>query len=141
MWQANGAQHLDQLRQLTSSHILYLKKEDVLKGLPPRTREFKHVPVAAKSNLQHTKALQDLECVYNNSSGNNDNKNEAILGAVQRVRMVGSFAKVDATVQLAKQILEKEPAIVLFSSFVDVCKQMTQKLKDAGWGCELLTGT
>lgn len=141
VWQAHGAAHLDELRQLTMSHILYLKKDDVLKDLPPRTREFHHVPVSSRLQMQHQKALKDLQYVFTNSStSDNANKNDAILGAVQKVRMVGSLAKVDATVQLAKQILERESSIVIFSSFVQVCKQMTQKLQDSGWPCELLTG-
>jgi len=142
VWQAHGSSNLEQLRQLTSSHILYLKKEDVLKDLPPRTREFRQVPVSSRFVLQHQKALQELESAYNSTSanGNGDTKNDVILGAVQKVRMVGSLAKVDATIALAKQRLQTQSAIVIFSSFVQVCKQISSSLQEAGWKCELLTG-
>ena len=69
----------------------------------------------------------------------NDNS-KALLGACERLRLVSAMAKVDAGVNIAKGILEKEPAIVIFTSFVRVAKALHQKLGDAGWPGELLTG-
>lgn len=54
--------------------------------------------------------------------------------------MVAAFAKVDATVDLASSFLNKEPAIVIFSNFVEVCKLIHKKLEGCGWSGELLTG-
>lgn len=62
------------------------------------------------------------------------------MGAVQKVRVVCAFAKVDAAVDLARSILEKEEAIVIFSSFAQVAKQLSNKLESSGWPCSLLTG-
>ena len=45
-----------------------------------------------------------------------------------------------ATVEATKQVLLKEPAVVLFASFVDVAKQVHRQLADSGWEGELLTG-
>ena len=36
--------------------------------------------------------------------------NEAVLGALQQVRYVSALAKVDATVEIAKETLQNEPA-------------------------------
>lgn len=36
--------------------------------------------------------------------------NEAVLGALQQVRYVSALAKVDATVDIAKETLQNEPA-------------------------------
>lgn len=69
-----------------------------------------------------------------------DNSGDAILGAVQRVRQIGSFAKIEATVALAKSILEEEPAVVIFTSFVQVAESVHKKLAESGWDGELLTG-
>ena len=41
---------------------------------------------------------------------------------------------------LACNFLKKEPAIVIFSNFVEVCKIIQQKLEGCGWSGELLTG-
>lgn len=58
---------------------------------------------------------------------------EALLGLLQKVRFSSSIAKVDAAVALAMTILEKEPAIVIFTSFVEVAKNVHMKLNDSGW--------
>lgn len=136
-WIASGSAHLPQLRQLVSSHLLHLTKADCLKDLPPQTREFKTVPVSSKSQLQHYAAVQDLAKVYQQNTGGNS---DLVLGAVQRVRMVGSRAKIDAAVQLARDILAVESSVVIFSSFQQVAKAIHENLEEAGWKGELLTG-
>lgn len=65
---------------------------------------------------------------------------KALLGAAERLRLVSAMAKVDAGVNIAKGILDKEPAIVIFTSFVNVAKALHKKLESAGWPGELLTG-
>jgi len=141
-WQANGAANLQQLRALTQSHLLHLTKQACLANLPPQTRVQHKVMVSSRAQLQHTQALQKLAKVYHNrnSSSDNSNNQEAILGAVQNLRMVDSLAKVDATVQTCQKVLEKEPAVVVFTSFQQVAKAVHQKLSDAGWPGQLLTG-
>jgi SNF2 family DNA or RNA helicase len=59
---------------------------------------------------------------------------------VQRVRIICSHAKIDATVDLARSILNKEAALVIFSGFTKVAKQVHEKLSSSGWPSELLTG-
>lgn len=80
--------------------------------------------------------------VFQASVHSNANKlqDEAVLGAVQRVRTTCAHAKIDATVDLARTILQKEPALVIFSSFAQVAKQVHEKLSSSGWPSELLTG-
>ena len=140
VWNANGASNLVELRELVSSHVLHITKDAVMKDLPPKQRLIHTVPVSAKSQQKHIQAMRDLARVYNAPDRENIDKNESILGAVQKVRMVGSFAKVDATVQLAQQRLQDEPAIVIFTSFVDVAKLVHQRLTESGWEGQLLTG-
>jgi superfamily II DNA or RNA helicase len=138
VWKASGASNLSQLRTLVSSHLLHLTKQDCLKALPPQTREFPVVPISSRQQLAHTQALHDLAKIYRKTG--ESKSSEAILGAVQRVRLVASTAKIDATVEYAKRILETEPAIVIFTSFVKVAQNVHQKLTDAGWQGSCLTG-
>ena len=137
VWQATGAANLENLRRLTKSHMLHLTKEACLKDLPPLSRVFVKVPVSSRRQLQHNHALQDLAKLYNSQRSGPDEK---ILGAVQKVRMVGSLAKVEAAVQQAKKILLEEPAVVIFTSFQEVARQVHQQLAEAGWQGEILTG-
>ena len=44
------------------------------------------------------------------STANEMDNNEALLGALQQVRLISAIAKVDATVEIAKKTLENEPA-------------------------------
>lgn len=74
------------------------------------------------------------------TSGSLETSGEIILSAVQRVRQIGSYAKVDATVALANEFLQSEPAIVIFTSFTKVAKLVHQKLAERGWVGEVLTG-
>jgi SNF2 family DNA or RNA helicase len=136
VWNASGSSNVEQLRALSQSHLLHLTKEDCLKDLPPRTRIFQQVPVSSRRQMQHDHALQDLSRIHSSKSKSDD----AILGAIQRLRMVGSQSKMDAAVQLAISVLEKEPAVVIFTSFVQVAKTVHQQLGESGWHGELLTG-
>lgn len=65
---------------------------------------------------------------------------EAVLGAVQQLRSQCSFAKIGATVELTKKILEQEPSVVIFTSFAKVAKCIHSQLASSGWDSELLTG-
>lgn len=136
-WNASGSSNLDQLHQLTAQHILYLHKDEVLKELPAQTRQKKQVAVSSRRQMQHNQALQDLAKVYHAPGKDNS---DAVLGAVQKVRLVGSLAKIDATVATALDTLKREPAIVIFTSFVEVAKTVHKQLAEAGWHGELLTG-
>ena len=139
-WTANGSSNLKQLRELVQSHLLHLTKEDCLSQLPPQTRVTQTVPVSSRRQLQHNQALQHLSTVFASSRQQVENGNEAVLGAVQKLRIVGSLAKIDGTVQLAKKVLNDEPAVVIFTSFVAVAKAVHQQLVESGWTGELLTG-
>lgn len=138
MWVATGAANLDQLRVLTKSHMLHMTKDDVLKELPKQTRIKNTVFVSSRSQMRHNDAMRKLSMIYENRT--DPFQQEAILGAVQNMRLVDSFAKVAATVEVAREVLRKEPAVVIFTSFVDVAKSVHQKLSEYGWTGELLTG-
>ena len=139
VWDANGSSNLVQLRQHVASHLLYMTKEECLETLPPKTREFKQVPVSSRYQLQHDSALNELAKVYN-TTGSFENSGDMVLTAVQRVRQIGSFAKIDATVAVAKLVLLEQPAVVIFTSFVTVAKNVHKQLAEAGWQGEILTG-
>lgn len=139
VWDATGSSNLAQLSHKIASHLLYMNKDDVLSDLPPQCRETRQVQVSSRHQLQHNQALAELARLYH-SNGSFENAGDVVLTAVQKVRMIGAFAKIDATVGLAKKILQKEAAIVIFSSFAQVAKTVHKQLADSGWQGELLTG-
>jgi SNF2-related domain len=144
VWQANGCSNLGQLQALLAPHLLHLTKEDCLKDLPARTRISRHVPVSHHFQIKHAAALQKLADKYVPrplADGTaRESSSDEVLGLVQQLRHVGSMAKVDAAVQLAQLTLETEPAVVIFTSFVESAKAVHGKLCESGWNGELLTG-
>jgi hypothetical protein len=60
VWDASGSSNLVVLNAHIISHVLYKTKEDCLKELPGKKREYKRVPVCSKFAVQHSRALNDL---------------------------------------------------------------------------------
>lgn len=60
VWDANGNSNLPILNAHIASHVLHKTKDDCLKGLPSKTREYRTVPVSSRFELLHNKALLDL---------------------------------------------------------------------------------
>ena len=60
VWDASGCSNLGMLNAHISSHVLYKTKDECLKELPGKTREYKTIPVGSKFQIQHNRALSDL---------------------------------------------------------------------------------
>ncbi len=141
VWLATGASNLRELNAHTASHIFRMTKEECMsKELPPRKREFRTVPVGPLQQQRYIQALKDLAKAYTASKEQCGGDSEDTLTPFNRLRQVSSFAKVDAAVSIANSILNEESSIVLFTHFVDIAKQIHQKLEGMDWAGELLTG-
>lgn len=141
-WDASGSSNLNHLNAHIASHMLFMTKEECLENLPPKTREFRKVVVSSRDELKHSNAMNELAKLYqslHSDTKDNDSK-DRLLGAFNRVRLISSEAKIGATVRLAQSILEKEPAVVIFTNFVAVAKEVHRKLEDSGWNGHVLTG-
>ena len=141
-WDASGSSNLNHLNAHIASHMLFMTKEECLENLPPKTREFRNCPVSSRDELKHSNAMNELAKLYqslHSDTKDNDSK-DRLLGAFNRVRLISSEAKIGATVRLAQSILEKEPAVVIFTNFVAVAKEVHRKLEDSGWNGHVLTG-
>lgn len=142
IWDANGSSNLGMLNAHIVSHMLYKTKDECLKDLPGKKREHMKVPVGSKYEIQHNRALNELAKIFKSlsSTANDSGGNDAILGAFARLRQVAAFAKIEATVALAKRVLKEEPSVVIFTYFVNVAKEVHKGLESAGWTGELLAG-
>jgi SNF2 family DNA or RNA helicase len=143
VWDASGSMNLPLLNKHISSHVFHKTKDECLKELPPKEREYKVVPVSSRFQVQHNRALIDLAnvCKAIDEGGyGNDTGQDAMLGAFGRLRQIAAYAKIDAVVALTQSILEAESSIVIFTYFVNVAKEVQKKLELSGWKSELLTG-
>ena len=144
VWLATGSSNLRELNAHTASHIFRKTKEECMsKELPPRKREHRTVPVGALQQQRYNQALQDLAKAFTASKGDfgtSGRNGEDILTPFNRLRQLSSVAKIDAAVSMANTILNEESSIVVFTCFVDIAKQIHQKLECMDWAGELLTG-
>ena len=93
-WDASGSSNLDVLNAHTTSHIFRMTKEECLKGLPPRKREFKKIPVAPLHESRYKEALKDLAYSFTvSSSSGGSGEGEDILQAFGRLRSISANAK------------------------------------------------
>jgi hypothetical protein len=67
-------------------------------------------------------------------------KTQTVLGACQRLRVFCAFANVGATVECAKNIIETEPAVMIFTNFASVAKAVHEQLAASGWNGEFNMG-
>jgi hypothetical protein len=138
VWEAKGSSNLQQLKALADPHILHLPKE-IIKDLPPKTRSVEHVPVSSRNHQKHQIALHELARIVaatKQTRSNNNNtgtSGDPVMGALSKLRKACSMAKVDAAVSRAKQILQNEPAVVIFTVFQEVAETICNHLVQAGW--------
>lgn len=109
--------------------------------LPPKKRESHRIAVSSRLELRYLHALKDLAKAYELSKSTEREENgDDILAPFNALRLINSHAKVDGVVALANQIVSEESSLVIFTAFVEVAKQVYQKLYDMGWNGEILTG-
>ncbi|KAL3797927.1 hypothetical protein ACHAWO_001408 [Cyclotella atomus] len=145
VWDASGSSNLNELHAHTSSHIFRKTKDECMSDeLHPKKREYLKVPVSSRQELRYNQALKELANAFNAmhaARGSGCDANDTnILEPLNKLRQASSFAKIDAAVGLAKDLLEEEGSIVIFTSFVAVAKEVKQKLEDQSWAGQLLTG-
>ena len=64
IWDASGSSNLPVLNYHVSSHVSYMTKEQCLKDLPAKTREYRDIPVNSRDNMKHIAALNELVSFY-----------------------------------------------------------------------------
>jgi SNF2 family DNA or RNA helicase len=142
VWDASGCSNLEQLRRLVRPNLLHMTKEECLKDLPPMSHVFHDVPASRSSQTEYRQAIAVLAKTHANATSDVQNgvTDEAVLGAMQSLRFVCARSKIDAAVELTRSILDEQPAVVVFTSFSRVAKEVHERLNSSGWPTELLTG-
>ena len=139
-WIASGQANLKQLHRLVESNLLHMTKDEYLQDLPPLSRETREVPISARCQRSYNEAVQRLASLKEALKTNKDLNSNALLGSTQDLRVICAFAKIRATVELAKDILSKEPSVVIFTNFAKAAQAIHKQLAEAEWDGALLTG-
>lgn len=139
-WIASGQANLKQLHRMIESNLLHMTKDEYLKELPPMKRETRNVPVSASFQKQYNEKVKNLAQLKEAMKSNKDLDNKALLGSTQELRVICTFAKIGATAEVAKKILEDEASIVIFTNFAKAASSIYKHLEGCGWTTALLTG-
>jgi SNF2 family DNA or RNA helicase len=137
IWDVSGAAHLDELAKKTQDCILRRTKSEVLKELPEKERTM--LPVMLDNEREYKSTINTKVAEYRQrvQLGEVSADAEALV-TLNFLRNVGSRYKVDATCELAEQILGEGRQVVIFTEFVDSARLIAENLKN--YGVELLTG-
>jgi superfamily II DNA or RNA helicase len=158
-WDTTGAAHLDELYRKTSgSTILYKKKKECL-DLPAKIRVFREVEVSKEARHDYLEKIEQWRKESLARIEATKNAQKALLRAAIEagedisevevkdpeaaralvelgiLRHAGSLAKVESAIEIAQEILEQGESIVIFTAYLDTCKQIAEAL-----GAETITG-
>jgi len=158
VWDVTGASHLDELHEKTKHLILYKKKEECLKDLPPKVRVMRQAEVdregerAYQSMItqltqEHQARMQqkrdeqiaalrqevgadfDEEMLQDELEAmSEDEENARALVELGIMRHVASTAKVASALDLAQEVLEQGESIVLFTAYRDTATRLASEL-------------
>jgi len=139
LWQADGASHLEELRQLVRPLLLHRSKEHCL-DLPPKQRHLHRVELeeAAARSFRHR--LEQTVMEYRRRAAQGIVRRDAeALATLTALRRIASHHKLPATAALVAHLLERGEAVVVFTAFLATAG-LLQEHFGAQAGCLLLTG-
>ena len=119
-WDFNGASNTDELNGLLGQHIMLRRlKADVLKDLPPKVyrtipldfdrREYDKVE-AAFNGINWKAGMETIVRM-----GGNAPKSDDAIVAIQKLREMAAYAKLDSTIEWIKDYTEEGEKIVIFA--------------------------
>lgn len=124
----NGATNLDELRALIAPVLMRKLKSECL-DLPPKTLMVQDVEPSDEMRAKYDAALTTAKERYKArvESGEVSSEGEA-LALMTMVRMAASLAKVEATVEIARDIIEQGSKPVIFAEFKESARAIAKAL-------------
>ena len=150
VYDVSGALHLDELRDRTRDVMLYKKKEDCLKNLPPKVRVMRQVDVSQEAKRAYqaminrlwqehwqrmrekregrdSTALEELGFKKADRDEMDDEQAEALV-ELGILRQAGSMIKVESAIDIAQEVLQQEESIVLFTAYRKSAEKIAEAL-------------
>ena len=136
-----GSSNLEELKDKIGEYMLSKTKLQCIEDIKKKKREFMSIDVGKGAHDWYKKEILEVARIYHEKGTNSDGaKQEALLGALNKVKICCSKSKIDAAVSLTEEILMKEDAVVLFTSFVFVAKSLKGKFQEMDLEAEIMTG-
>ncbi len=149
VYDVSGASNLEELHAKTCDVLLYKKKEECLKDLPPKVRIMRQADVSQEAKRAYQAKVDQLrqkhqqrmqqkwaERATTSSLGvagatldeeMDDEQGEAIV-ELEIERQAGSLIKVQSAITIAQEVLEQGESIVLFTAFRESAHKIAEAL-------------
>lgn len=145
-WTVVGHKHLDELQAKLSSVSKRLKKEEVLKELPPKTYKEEYIEMGAKQSKIYKDVLADIIT-------NIDNISLSVDPLAQMIRLrqatadtsilsstVKESVKFDRALELINDIIDSGESVIVFSNWETVISNFRAYLKKNKIESAVVTG-
>lgn len=138
-WDVSGASNLPELYDRTKDVMIRKTKAECL-DLPDKLRVLREVEVSKVAEQLYKKTLEELREKYLQrvADGTINGGSEAFV-LFGQLRQAGSIAKVETAVEIAKEILEENQQLVIFTEFRKSQQMIYEELSKVA-KCELLHG-
>ncbi len=134
-WDVSGASNLDELHAMTKDAILRRTKKEAL-DLPDKMRVLRQVELSDAGRKLYLERFNELRAEYKRRVATNEiSDNAKGLVLLDNLRLAGSIAKVDGTIELALEVNEQGGQTVIFVAFKESGTVITEAL-----GGEFLSG-
>ena len=141
IWDTSGAAHLDELKEQVKAVVNYKHKRECL-DLPDRQRLFRKVTLSAKAEQVYYQSLLALQQDYQQRVARGEISNSAqALVMLGQLRRTGAIAKSEEAWKLLQELNSQARPIVVFSSYVEVLKDLSLLCDQASISNALLIGS
>ena len=149
VYDVTGESHLVELQDETRNTILYKKKEECLKDLPPKVRIMRQAEVSKEAKfayqamidqlrqehqqrMQEKRELRDAALLKKHGFKKADivemdGEQAEVLVELGILRQAGSMIKVESAIDIAQEVLAQRGLIVLFTAY----RESAEKIADA----------
>jgi len=133
-WNFNGSSHLKELQSSIKPFMIRRKKEDVLKDLPPKRREFLDMELTGNiySDYQATETewMSTVQIIQTSQLNDNDSYIN-ILAKLGLMRHILGRAKGEVAIEHIKNFTQGEEKLLVFGHHQDVLSIIEDSMKKA----------
>ena len=130
VWNYSGASRLAELHQLIKPWVIRRLKRDVLRDLPPKTRQVIELSGSANLVAAEAEAWEQVcaDVGYEAAVSQIEAGAGPAFADMSRVRLLLAMAKVRPAVEHIKNVLESEKKLVVFAHHIDVVDHLKEAL-------------
>jgi len=133
-WNFNGSSHIKELQQSVQPFMIRRKKEDVLKELPPKRREFLYMELTGNvySDYQATETewMSTVQIIQTSQTDDNDSYIN-VLAKLGLMRHLIGRAKGETAIEHIKNFTQGSEKLLVFGHHQDVLSIMEEDMKKA----------